>query len=62
MDFVGARLANGRLFRTLTGLDLATRESLTLIADRSLTWVKVDHRRQWRRVCQSGDGCLGVRT
>ena len=41
MDFVSARLANGRWFRTLTVLDLYTRESLTLVADRSLTGVKV---------------------
>jgi putative transposase len=41
MDFVRARLADGRWFRTLTVMDLYTRESLTLIADRSLTGVKV---------------------
>jgi putative transposase len=41
MDFVSARLADGRWFRTLTVLDLYTRESLTLVADRSLTGVKV---------------------
>jgi putative transposase len=41
MDFVSARLADGRWFRTLTVLDLYTRESLALIADRSLTGLKV---------------------
>ena len=41
MDFVSARLANGRWFRTLTVLDVYTRESLALVADRSLTGVKV---------------------
>jgi putative transposase len=41
MDFVSARLADGRWFRTLTVLDLYTRESLALVADRSLTGVKV---------------------
>ena len=41
MDFVSARLVDGRWFRTLTVLDLYTRESLALVADRSLTGVKV---------------------
>lgn len=41
MDFVSARLADGRWFRTLTVLDVYTRESLALVADRSLTGVKV---------------------
>jgi hypothetical protein len=41
MDFVSARLIDGRWFRTLTVLDLYTRESLALVADRSLTGVKV---------------------
>ena len=41
MDFVSARLGDGRWFRTLTVLDLYTRESLALVADRSLTGVKV---------------------
>jgi putative transposase len=41
MDFVSARTADGRWFRTLTVLDVYTRESLALIADRSLTGVKV---------------------
>ena len=41
MDFVSARTADGRWFRTLTVLDLFTRESLALVADRSLTGVKV---------------------
>jgi putative transposase len=41
MDFVSTRLADGRWFRTLTVLDIYTRESLALVADRSLTGVKV---------------------
>jgi len=41
MDFVSARLADGRWFRTLTVLDVYSRESLALVADRSLTGVKV---------------------
>jgi putative transposase len=41
MDFVSTRLADGRWFRTLTVLDLFTREALALVADRSLTGVKV---------------------
>jgi putative transposase len=41
MDFVSARLADGRWFRALTVLDLFTRESLAIVADRSLTGVKV---------------------
>ena len=41
MDFVSARLVDGRWFRTLTVLDLYTRESLALIAGRSLTGIKV---------------------
>ena len=41
MDFVSARLADGRWFRTLTVLDVYTRESVALVADRSLTGVKV---------------------
>jgi putative transposase len=41
MDFVSARLADGRWFRTLTVLDLFTRESLALVADRALSGVKV---------------------
>ena len=41
MDFVSARTTDGRWFRTLTVLDLYTRESLALVADRSLTGVKV---------------------
>ena len=41
MDFISARLIDGRWFRTLTVLDLFTRESLALVADRSLTGVKV---------------------
>jgi putative transposase len=63
MDFVSARTVDGRWFRTLTVLDIYTRESLALVADRSLTGVKVaaaltpivqrrgadrDHRRQRR--------------
>jgi putative transposase len=34
-------LVDGRWFRTLTVLDIYTRESLALVADRSLTGVKV---------------------
>ena len=41
MDFVSARTADGRWFRTLTVLDVYTRESLALVADRSLTGLKV---------------------
>jgi putative transposase len=41
MDFVSARLIDGRWFRTLTVLDVYSRECLTLVADRSLTGVKV---------------------
>jgi putative transposase len=41
MDFVSARLADGRWFRTLTVLDVYTREALALVADRSLTGLKV---------------------
>jgi len=41
MDFVSARLTDGRWFRTLTVIDLYTRECLALCADRSLTGVKV---------------------
>jgi len=41
MDFVSARLADGRWFRTLTVLDLFTRECVALVPDRSLTGVKV---------------------
>ncbi len=76
MDFVSARLIDGRWFRTLTVLDVYTRECLTLVADRSLTGVKVaaaltrllerrpdtrgDHRRQRDGVRQPGDGCVGL--
>jgi putative transposase len=35
------RLVDGRWFRTLTVLDVYTREALALVADRSLTGVKV---------------------
>jgi hypothetical protein len=41
MDFVSARLADGPWFRTLTVLDLYTRESPALVAARSLTGAKV---------------------
>jgi putative transposase len=41
MDLVSARLADGRWFRTLTVMDVYTRESRALVADRSLTGVKV---------------------
>jgi putative transposase len=40
-SFVSARLADGRWFPTLTVLDLYTRELLALVADRSLSGVKV---------------------
>jgi putative transposase len=41
MDFVSARLADGRWFRTLTVLDVYSRECVALVADRSLTGAKV---------------------
>jgi putative transposase len=41
MDFVSARTADGRWFRTLTIVDIYTREALALVVDRSLTGVKV---------------------
>jgi putative transposase len=41
MDFVSARLADGRWFRTLPVLDVDTREGLALVAGRSLTGIKV---------------------
>jgi transposase InsO family protein len=41
MDFVSARLVDGRWFRTLTVLDVFTRASSAWVADRSLTGVKV---------------------
>ena len=41
MDFVSTRLTDGRWFRTLTVLDLYTRESLALVAGRALTGIKV---------------------
>jgi putative transposase len=41
MDFVSARTTDGRWFRTLTVVDIYTREALALVADRSLTGVKV---------------------
>jgi putative transposase len=41
MDFVAARLLDGRWFRVLTVLDQFTRECLLLLADRSLTGQKV---------------------
>jgi putative transposase len=41
MDFVSARTADGRWFRTLTVVDIYTREALALVADRSLTGLKV---------------------
>ncbi len=36
MDIVGARTADGRWFRTLTVVDAYARESLALVADRTL--------------------------
>ena len=41
MDFIAARLLDGRWFRVLTAVDLFTRESLVLLADSSLTGQKV---------------------
>jgi acyl-CoA dehydrogenase len=41
MDFVSARLVDGRWFRPLTVLDLFTRESLALVSGRSWTGIKV---------------------
>ncbi len=76
MDFVAARLLDGRWFRVLTVVDQFTRECLLLLADSSLTGQKValalaqvvaerghtafDHCRQWFRILQSGDGSLGL--
>jgi putative transposase len=50
MDFVSARTADGRWFRTLTVLDVFTRESLALVADRSLSGVKVAARSDQHKV------------
>jgi putative transposase len=41
MDFVAARLLDGRWFRVLTVVDQFTRECLLLLADSSLTGNKV---------------------
>jgi putative transposase len=41
MDFMSARLADGRWFRILTVVDQFTRECLCLVADQSLTGQKV---------------------
>jgi putative transposase len=41
MDFVAARLLDGRWFRVLTVVDQFTRECLVLLADSSLTGQKV---------------------
>ena len=41
MDFVAARLVDGRWFRVLTVVDQFTRECVLLLADRSLTGQKV---------------------
>ena len=41
MDFVAARLLDGRWFRVLTVVDQFTRECLLLLADSSLTGHKV---------------------
>jgi len=41
MDFVSARTTDGRWFRALTVVDIYTREALALVADRSLTGLKV---------------------
>jgi putative transposase len=40
MDFVAARLLDGRWFRVLTVVDQFTRECLLLLADSSLTGQK----------------------
>jgi hypothetical protein len=53
MDLVSARTADGRWFRMLTVLDIYTRESLALVADRSLTGVKVV--RGWRIYAATSD-------
>ena len=41
MDFVAARLIDGRWFRVLTVVDQCARECLLLLADSSLTGQKV---------------------
>jgi putative transposase len=41
MDFMSARVADGRYFRILTVVDQFTRECLCLVADQSLTGEKV---------------------
>lgn len=41
MDFVSARLLDGRWFRVLTVIDQYTRECVLLLADQSLTGEKV---------------------
>ena len=76
MDFVAARLLDGRWFRVLTVVDQFTRECVLLLADSSLTGQKValalsqviadarraalDHGRQWHGVRKPSDGRLGV--
>ena len=41
MDFISARLANGRMFRILTAVDQFTRECVALQADFSMSGSKV---------------------
>jgi len=41
MDFISDRVADGRWFRVLTVIDQFTRECVLLLADQSLTAVKV---------------------
>jgi len=76
MDFMSARVADGRWFRIPTVVDQFTRECLCLVADQSLTGEKVaaaleppgaptwrptcDHRGQRERIRQSRHGCLGL--
>ena len=76
MDFVAARLLDGRWFRVLTVVDQFTRECLVLLADSSLSGQKValalslviaergvprlDHGRQRHRILQSRDGSMGL--
>ena len=41
LDFVSDQLTDGRRFRTLTVVDNCTRECLALVADTSLSGVRV---------------------
>ena len=76
MDFMSAKLLDGRWFRVLTVIDQFTRECLALVADRALNGHKValalsqivaergtagiNYGRQWQRICWSGDGSDGL--